>query len=179
MSASDTTGHRICPVCGSSNSRLSLFCAECGASLNGTAPTPDDATPSDPQATQPIQRLTSAAPVEEERSPWAPPRNGSDQSTAAYQPVTTAVVETAPAASATMTSTVESPAITPGWETPSSAEPALVMEYDEPEESLRGFFFGVVATIIILIVAAIYVWTILPNGDLRDSIQEWVDKLPI
>jgi len=50
---------------------------------------------------------------------------------------------------------------------------------EEPPESLRGFFFGVVAVILILIVAAVFAWTILPNGGLRDTIQGWLDAIPV
>ncbi len=55
---------------------------------------------------------------------------------------------------------------------------ALLVEEPEPGESLRGFVFGVLAAILILIVAAIFAWTILPNGSLRDTIQGWLDAIP-
>jgi hypothetical protein len=193
MSASETTGHRICPICGSANSRLSLFCAECGSSLNGGSYRPDssDDSQSDINSTQPLSTIRPESPPEA-LSPWAP-NAPDDQATTTYQPVSSSASGSAsssasgsipswqlsgPTGNAPVTETTsESPAIAPIWSAASSPDGENVMEYDQPEESLRGFFFGIVAIILVLAIAAIYAWTILPDGSLRDTIQGWIDGI--
>jgi hypothetical protein len=76
-----STPARICPDCGTRNSGLSLFCAECGASLTNAVTESDDDSqatttftpvaeqqPSDPYATQQFQPQSTAT-----SSPAAPP----------------------------------------------------------------------------------------------------------
>lgn len=53
-----STPARICPECGTRNSGMSLFCAECGASLTAAASAPDD----DSQTTITFRPTTGAAP---------------------------------------------------------------------------------------------------------------------
>jgi hypothetical protein len=44
---------------------------------------------------------------------------------------------------------------------------------EEHRQSMRGFWFGVVAFILILAVLGLYGWSILPDGGFRDTVQGW------
>jgi len=78
MSTSNPASTRICPVCEAPNSNLSLFCAECGSSLN--APESDDTatykpvTASDDDA----QRTAAFEPRAFPTQSPAPPRTEDD-----------------------------------------------------------------------------------------------------
>ncbi|MGI8485304.1 MAG: hypothetical protein ACR2OU_13695 [Thermomicrobiales bacterium] len=110
---------------------------------------------SDPTATAPFQPLSKSA------APLTPPSpNGRDAETSTATAAAIPAATTAPDA----------------W--PSTSQNIEILEEEEPPESLRGFFFGVVAFILILIVAAVFTWTILPDGGLRDTIQGWLDAIP-
>jgi hypothetical protein len=148
----------------------------------------------DPQQTQP---LTSSTPEQDAPSPWS--LNGSssswspDSTETAYAPPIDATSVSAPVAAAP---TRFEPAAAPATDAASfpqtgstpnvwaadydGTSPTIVTdqgEYAVEEESLRGFFFGVVAVILILVVAAIYGWTITPDGSLRDTIQGWINDI--
>ncbi|HEU0164030.1 MAG TPA: hypothetical protein VFQ54_03235, partial [Thermomicrobiales bacterium] len=141
----------------------------------------------DPQQTQP---LTGGIPDREPPSPWA--LNGS--SSARWSPDSTETAYTSPI-NATSVST---PPIATRFDVDSTAEamnpgrtdvwaadydgpsPGIVTdqgEYAIEEESLRGFFLGVTAIVLIIIVAAIYGWTITPDGSFRDTIQGWINDI--
>jgi hypothetical protein len=81
-----STPARICPDCGTRNSGLSLFCAECGASLTDAATesstdsqttttfTPvADSQPSDPYATQQFQPQVTGTDSPAAAPPWVEP----------------------------------------------------------------------------------------------------------
>jgi hypothetical protein len=95
---------------------------------------------------------------------------------AAREPVTTAELGATETAAVASSVKALPPSSVP-WA--ASADAAELHTDAEPRESLRGFFFGVVAIVLILVVAAMYSWTIIPNGSLRDTIQGWIDNLPI
>jgi hypothetical protein len=89
------TPARICPECGTSNSGLSLFCSECGASLTNAAlegagdnqttttfrPVTDDRTLSDPYATQQfepqVRSQSTATGITPSGPAWTAPVSGS------------------------------------------------------------------------------------------------------
>jgi len=178
MSTAEASPKRICQVCGHANSGLSLFCAECGSVLTMN-PETGQKTPSaivretDIQETQAF----SPTPVNPDDERWsAAATTGHDSSaTAPYLPA--ARVPAASSDLGAMETATSAPAISyssAGMDTSTN----LATE-DEPPESLRGFFFGVVAVILILAVAAVYSWTIIPNGSLRDTIQSWIDSIPV
>ncbi len=184
MSTAEASPKRKCQVCGHANSGLSLFCAECGSVLN-MEPDNERKTPltvehvPDTQETQAF----SPTPADPDDERWsAAATSGHDpQSTAPYlpaarEPVTTAELGATETAAAVSSVNALPPSSVP-WA--ASADDDVLHTDAEPRESLRGFFFGVIAIILILVVAAMYSWTIIPNGSLRDTIQGWIDSLPI
>ncbi|MGB3307045.1 MAG: hypothetical protein WBA63_12725 [Thermomicrobiales bacterium] len=174
MSAPDAPAPRICPVCGYANSNLSLFCAECGSVLNvdtSETPTSHAATSPSDSDTQQTLAFSPASGADDYRRAVAPPvstANPTSDATGRWQ---------APAPAGSEQTAFMPSAGAGAAGTPEFANAALP-PYSDDDESLRGFFLGVLAIVLILIVAAIYTWTILPNGSLRDSIQSWIDALP-
>ncbi|MGB3330563.1 MAG: zinc-ribbon domain-containing protein [Thermomicrobiales bacterium] len=202
MTARDTTpgsgSQRICPKCGHANSNISLFCAECGAVLNGSQDadhstgggTASIAQPAfdssagvtmsasnDTQSTQPIRTTTA----EQE---WAAmmAESGDDANATALlprmDPPVSSVTAPEPATSAPAAST-EAPS---PWAMPAAtatggamASPAGVSfgVAEEHRQSMRGFWFGVIGFLLILIVLGLYGWSILPDGGFRDTVQGW------
>jgi len=180
MSAPDAPAPRICPVCGYANSNLSLFCAECGSVLNvdtpETPPSRAATSPSDSD-TQQTQAFSPASSADDQRRAVASPASTAN-STSSFAPTSDATGRWQAAAPTGSEQTAFMPTAGAGAAgTPDYASAALP-PYSDEDESLRGFFLGVLAIVLILIVAAIYTWTILPNGSLRDSIQSWIDALP-
>jgi len=206
MTARDTptsSAQRICPKCGHANSSISLFCAECGAVLNGALD--DDsggggspyAPPSqagmagstvnaanDSQGTQPIRTTTTSTSTGEQDWAAMMAASGDDATATAPLPKMTPPVSsvTPPAAATASGPAYEAP---PGWVT--SPEPAAVTSpsgplltnsvsfglEEDPHQSMRGFWFGVVAFLLILAVLGLYGWSILPDGGFRDTVTGW------
>ncbi len=142
---------RICPVCGSPNSAISLFCAECGSSLNapesGTTGTYErKPAPSDSQTTTAFQPLASG----KHREPV---------STVTPMPV-------------------RSPAQTGTWATPAVSQPlgpvvaTPNISVENRPESMRGFFLGVVACVLILAVFLLWAWAAVLDDSTRSSISD-------
>ncbi|MGI8403314.1 MAG: hypothetical protein ACR2OE_00840 [Thermomicrobiales bacterium] len=185
-------------MCGHANSGLSLFCAECGSVLNAgpdSRPDTSSATTTAPSEsdTQQTQAFSpgAVAPGDER---WSASSSSDPMATAPFQPASKAGAGAGVAAATPLTSpngreTGTSATTATSASIPTDArasgrrvsEPATtgMLVAEEPPESLRGFFFGVVAVILILIVAAVFAWTILPNGGLRDTIQGWLDAIPV
>lgn len=182
--ASTSSAQRICPKCGHANSNISLFCAECGAVLNGSV---DDggtaftgspmSAASDSQGTQPIRTATSSA---EEDHTWAAMMAGSSDDANATAPlpkVTPPVSSVTPPAAAVDTGPAyESPA----WAAQPATDSAPLLANgvsfgleEEPHRSMRGFWFGVVAFLLILAVLGLYGWSVLPDGGFRDTVTGW------
>lgn len=191
MGNAEASPQRICKVCGHANSSLSLFCAECGSVLNGgTDPDMSSATTSSPTASpsEPDTQQTQAfspgmvTPGDEQ---WAAPASSDPTATAPFQPLSKSAAPLTPpspngrdAETSTATAAAIPAATTAPDVWPSTSQNIEILEEEEPPESLRGFFFGVVAFILILIVAAVFTWTILPDGGLRDTIQGWLNAIP-
>jgi len=146
--SSKTSNSRTCPVCGSPNSAISLFCAECGSSLNAA----------DTTAT----------------GRFAPPREGDSQATAAFEPLSSSsrrepVSTVTPIPRSSTNDTAWSaPALTP--------EPAapLAVNYVAGEnrpESIRGFVLGLIASVLILAVLLLWIWAAVLDASTRDSIS--------
>lgn len=191
---SSTSAQRICPKCGHANSNISLFCAECGAVLNGAtastgdtgsyAPVRTDAT----QQTQPLQDSGSNVSAEQEwASLMASSSDDTHQATAPL-PKTTPPVSTVTPPGTAASATSASAGNDAAWQTNSepygnastsgeyggSAYSTGVSFGMEPQErGMRGFWFGVIAFLLILIVLGLYGWSILPDGGFRDTVQGW------
>lgn len=135
------TPARICPECGARNSGLSLFCAECGASLTNAA---TEGTASD-------QTTTTFTPVSE-------PAVSDPYATQQFRP------QPAPAQ---QTETSLPPAQV-GWA--ESIIPAPGMGETRDDIGARGMVLGWIATILILLVIAFFAWSTLLGQGTRDSV---------
>jgi hypothetical protein len=150
MSAGNSSSSRICPVCDAPNSAFSLFCAECGASLNGAA---DGET-------------SSFAPVSD---------RSTSQETSVFTPMTepasSATTRREPASTVTPISsnTAYAPDV---WSapTPHATQASPTIHY-EPT-SMRGFYLGLLATLLILAVFLLWTWAAILDDSTRDSIQD-------
>lgn len=148
MSPTSTPGKRICYECGHTNSGISLFCAECGASLN------DESTDR-----QNIESTTTFRPAStgQETINW----DGGPQdphATAEFQPQT----DTA------------STQATPAWDHKESrwSEPVDTIQtsgFYEPE-SLRGLVLGWIASFLIVLVIGFFIWSTILSQGFRDSV---------
>lgn len=159
MSSTNSSATRICPVCDARNSNLSLFCAECGASLN--------------------------APVDSDTAAFEPVRNTSDdaQETAAFEPATgNATLLNTPAAPVPPSPAFSSPwepvpdaqdARNTIWTSPDMAPPAHVVEIRP--RSMRGFFLGLLAVILIVAILLLWSWASILDQGARDSIRDAFD----
>jgi hypothetical protein len=169
MSSTNAASTRICPVCDAPNSNVSLFCAECGSSLNLPSEggdtsayepvetvndddaqqtavfTPTSRTTESDQAT----RVTTPAATSEGTSPDSGTRAYPSAST--WEPVTTTSADRAWPA--------ETVAVPP-------AHPAA-------PGSLRGFFLGLFALLLVLAVLLLWIWAAIFSQDTRNSIQDF------
>lgn len=176
MSSSTASTSRTCPACGARNSGISLFCAECGSSLNSdtdrngdTAANPTRSSPS--QHTEPFSPALGD-PSDNER--WRK-RPGQHQDE-------TAPFEMAPSTPRSSTSANEpwrSAAIGTSSDTFAAdplnhrQQPATVTMVENQHRGARGFFLGLLAFILIAIVVGLYGWTAWLSADLRDTISSW------
>ncbi len=146
VNASGASEPRICPECGTRNSGLSLFCAECGAGLFRDAPgsEPDDDT-----------QFTSAY-----RAPQDP------NATAEFTPVNASPQDTIDPSTRWASSVPWSP-----LEPPTPAQPTEAT-YLQPE-SRRGLILGWIASVIIALVIGFVIWSTLLSAATRDTISGW------
>jgi len=162
MTASSiSSSPRMCPSCGARNSAVSLFCAECGTSLNGG----DEETSS--------------------YSPFAPEPDS--QATSAFTPTTSANDDAgATRVAKPVTSTVQP--FAPGWEpdpepaaTGNGARQSNVVVYapaaPAQPRGMRGFFLGLLAALLILAVLAAWMWAGIFDAGTRSSISDFFSFL--
>lgn len=204
-SSTSAGAQRICPKCGHANSNISLFCAECGAVLNGavsedapafqaspmsasndtqgTQPirTAEDEwaammrdTPDDAGATAPLPKVsappesTVTAPAPSAAPTYETPGASTTWASAASGASGSASVPTSSAGTAEAASAVSA---YPDYSTTNTGV-SFGMEPELPR-SMRGFWLGVFAFVLILVVLGLYGWTILPEGGFRDTVQGW------
>lgn len=138
----------VCPECGHVNIPGAAFCARCGKSLDDDAPGEViDVEPVDTQATSAFAPVTSTVTAPE-RSPWARP-----DSIAGDSGQTTALP--------TVPDFVPAPGLEP---TPVSSAP----------RGARGFWLGVLATVLILAVLAVYIYAAWLSDSARSTIDGWL-----
>lgn len=195
---SSTSAQRICPKCGHANSNISLFCAECGAVLNGASTGETSAfapvrTAAD--ASQQTQPVRSGGSAEDE---WAS-LMASSADDAPYQATAPLPKTTPPTSTVTPMPSAASPASAADdpWappSTPTPGDPASTLTGSSGNvttgdfatgmpitsadmavmpQSRRGFWFGIVAFVLILLVLGLYGWSILPDGGFRDTVVGW------
>lgn len=139
---SDQATTVICPVCDAPNASRSLFCAECGAALSDSS---GDTAPISPVGNVDSQ---STAVIPSSRS-WS-------DAASARQPSVTAV-----------SSTVEPLTLSPAMADPN---PYLLPVPVAPE-SRRGFWLGVIALVLFLIVLGLWIWGGILAADTRESVR--------
>jgi len=161
MTSTNAGATRTCPFCNARNTNLSLFCAECGASLNGAAD-------GDTAAYAPLTDRGDA----QETSEFEP-------ASRAYDPVET----TRPNASASSAASTPESASPSYWENPTMpasdrawspihAEPSSP-GYDQGPRGVRGFVLGSIAFLLALAVFLLWTWASLLDQDTRESIQDF------
>jgi uncharacterized Zn finger protein (UPF0148 family) len=148
MSLNPAAGGQICPNCGAPNSALSIFCAECGTSLTTSRDDDDEENTG--------QTTVSFTPMSERPDPalstWESSRD--TQATQEFTPRSPDM------------NAIDDPASST-WE-PEDAYATTAME--RPQESRRGFILGMLATILIVIVIAFFVWSSMVSQGFRDSV---------
>ncbi len=146
MSLNTTSGARICPECGTRNSALSLFCAECGASLSSAGSVSAD------DNGQTTTTFTPRSGDARQQAPEGIEATGA-HTTQEFRPWTSL-----PEASSDNAAT--------GWE-----EPRGVGAYERtPPESRRGFVLGLLAAILIALVIGFFLWSTVASQGFRDTV---------
>lgn len=146
MSAVHGSGKRICPECGYPNGGISLFCAECGASLSDA--TVDGADNQTTTAFTPVstgQKTSSRGGAEDPNATagFRPePDTGTSNSKAAWQHSTSA------------------------WQEPVDTSPDSTF-YET--ESRRGLVLGWIASLLIVLVVGFFIWSSILSQNVRDS----------
>lgn len=173
---SSNSTSRTCPACGARNSGISLFCAECGATLNVER---DESGDTAPFATTPgengSQRTETFQPIRD--------RADNDfrwDDEADRRPDETAPLPVSRASAGTSSVTGEA------WNAPAAGETAAVPSaptgYDDPHPQItmvastgggRGFALGLLATLLIAAVVGLYGWSAWLSDDVRDTISGW------
>ena len=160
MSSTNTSSTRTCPVCDAPNSNLSLFCAECGASLN--------------------------TPAEGDTAALDAARPGDDtQQTATFVPSPGRDADRTGSHATPASSPNDRTAYAPTWE-PARAEPVTVDQVWSPMDdtvvpvakppaapNMRGFFLGLIALLLMLAVFMAWSWAAILSQDTRNSIQDF------
>lgn len=148
MNDQSTPAGQVCPNCGATNSPLSIFCAECGASLDGSDTDIDHENVG--------QATVSFNPVSDQsdRKPAEWDRLADSQTTQLFTPQHADVI----AAGDPLTS---------AWE-PNEEYPTSYMQ--RPRESRRGFVLGLIATLLIVVVIGFFIWSSVVSEGFRDSV---------
>jgi hypothetical protein len=148
---------RTCPACGAHNSELSIFCAECGTSLNNGSWEDEGQT----QAFQPV-----ASP------PWATPASSERRTPSG----TYSAVPASPDDDATR---VETPSAFQAG--PAGGSGAVVNSWEswdrQADRGARGFVLGTVAWLLILAVFGVYLWSAVLSSGLKSDIRDLVPGL--
>lgn len=180
MSSSSASANRTCPVCGARNSGISLFCAECGSSLNAEVGRSGDTTAISTRSTglrhtEPFipatngssdrQRVISGPDLDrhlDETAPFRTVPGVSNTSTSSRNPWSSRVVGSSTGTGATLEDRDQ----------PGQRPPLIVME-EYPPRGARGFVLGLVAFVLIGVVLGLYGWTAWLSPELRDTISGW------
>lgn len=148
MNEKATPGGQICPRCGAANKPLSIFCAECGTSLEGSDTNNDDENVGQTTVSfTPVNDHGAAAPAA-----WDPPVD--TQTTQLFTPQRPEMAATGESAAAS-------------W-TPNEEYSTSYMQ--RPPESRRGFVLGLIAAMLIIIVICFFIWSSVVSESFRDSV---------
>ncbi|MBA3276104.1 MAG: hypothetical protein H0T72_09930 [Chloroflexia bacterium] len=159
MSSTNTASTRTCPVCNAPNSNFSLFCAECGSSLN--APEEGDTAAFRPVPASDTDDSQRTAAFE----PGSYTDDASNSTRVATDPPATGYRSTWEETSAAPT-----PA-SPVWSTPD-----VTFQPDRPAtapQGIRSFVLGTIAVLLVLAVFLLWTWAAILDEETRDSIQDF------
>lgn len=159
MSSTNTASTRKCPICDAPNSNFSLFCAECGASMN--APESDDTAAYKPVAKGDDDDAQRTAAFE----PGSFADTSQDATRVTTEPPTGEYGSMWQAANAS-----PSPPA-PVW---SPADVTFQTQQEAPAaQGIRGFVLGLIAVLLMLAVFLLWTWATLLDQGTRDSIQDF------
>jgi hypothetical protein len=168
MTSASATSARNCPVCGSRNSGLSLFCAECGAALNGssegdTTAFQTDRSDHDAQRTQAFVP-TSTNLSDKDHSRWQSPDAIASSSVSPSQDTSAYPWKATPPG--------EPQRVDTSWQSSSKATSVQPVQADE---GIRGFVLGVLAAVLIAALLCLYVWAGVLSENTQDTVTGWFD----
>ncbi len=159
MSSTNTASTRKCPVCDAPNSNFSLFCAECGASMN--APESDDTAAYKPISNGQTNQAQDTAAFEP--GSFTDDPNNSTRMTAEPPPGEHGSTWQAANASPSPPAPVWSP-----------ADVTFQTQQEAPSpQGIRGFVLGLLAVLLMLAVFLLWTWATLLDQGTRDSIQDF------
>ena len=156
MPSGNTSSSRTCPVCDAPNSTFSLFCSECGATLNGPVPSSSSTSYGGESPYSASQDTAAFVPI-----------GGSSQPTVSHHAPPSSALQN-PGRTTTSPSTVTGYPGFPGQDT----APAKLPVPNRERESVRGFFLGLTASVLILAVLLLWVWAAVLDTSTRDSISD-------
>lgn len=163
MSSTNTASMRKCPVCDAPNSNLSIFCAECGASLN--APESDNTAAYKPIITSDDDAQQTAAfePGSFTSGTPSPTQSGADATGDGYRSTWEAPTDVSPTAAGAPVAPVWSPTEVTLQSSQTTSAP----------QGIRGFVLGLLAILLILTVFLLWTWATLLDQGTRDSIRDF------
>ncbi len=179
MTSSSASTSRTCPVCGARNSGISLFCAECGSSLNADVDRTGDtaASPTQPATFQHTEPFSPASPTRggtSDRQRWRTGEDLRNDETAPFRTAPRIATSSAPASDRWSTSSNGAATGSFPVDPPHQGDqPAAVSMVERQATGVRGFFLGLLALLLIGVVLGLYGWTAWLRADLRDTISGW------
>ena len=158
MTSSNTSSTRTCPVCDAPNNSVSLFCSECGASLD--------------------------TPASSDTSSYLAADADEAQKTAAFVPATSSSSAKPGSTPAHATPGSSPDPIPASWESTRPATPSADRVWSAPDDGVlplapvrrpsnnRGFVLGLIARLLVLAIFLLWTWASILSQDTRNSIQD-------
>ena len=164
VDSSRSMSSRTCPSCGARNSDLSLFCAECGAGLNGGSWDEEGQT----QAFQPVASSSATSST----AAWSPPDEDEHRAPSGTYKSVVATRDRQPVETASTQTTARAN----GYATPPTVN-AWTSWDQQTDRGARGFVLGTIAWILILAVFLLVLWSSVLSSGLKDDIRDFVPGL--
>lgn len=167
MNSTNASATRICPVCDAKNSGISLFCAECGASLNLESESTD---------TSAFEPVSGASRNDSQQTAVFTPASSSKSEGAPIRSTVTPLPEPGRSGANSATSTWSPPVVSPADTSQSwiSDTPLAVPVQDSSRpQGIRGFVLGLIAVVLILALFLVWGWASVLSAGTRDSIQDF------